>query len=87
MIMKPLTDRKWKGYSFEELQDQILVNEIRIDLLQKKIDRKSKPLREAGKSGKNVMSIAMYLLDYVDYIRFGLTAFRKIRGLFRRRKK
>lgn len=85
--MKGATNKPWRGYSFEELQDQILINEIRIHIQKKRLVRKTQPVKEVGKSGKNLVSTIMSFLDYADYLKVGFTIFRKIRGLFRRKKK
>lgn len=85
--MKHLTDNQWKGYSFQDLQEQILINEVRIHIQQRRLDRQVQPVRDIGKTGKNIVSTAMSLLDYVDYLRFGLTAYRKLRSIFSRKKK
>ena len=86
MIMRPLTDRKWRGYTFDELQEQILVNDIRIEIQKKRIEKRAEPIRQIGKSGKNIVSTAFSFLDYFDYIRLGFTVIRKVRSLFKRKK-
>lgn len=82
MILKPLTDRSWKGYNFDELREQIAVNEARIMVQSKKIERQAIDMKPPKlSSDKSAAGIITTILTYVDYLALGVSLFRKIRPL------
>lgn len=89
MIIRPLTDHKWRGYTLEEIQDERIVNDARIEIQKTIIEDDFKSLRNGGslkESGRKLLSA----FNYIDYITLGITIFRKLRPIlafFRRKKR
>lgn len=89
-MMKPLTDRRWPGYTLEELRAQKAINDSRIDVEKHDIQRaleilKSKQQTNNGSIFKKILGA----LTYVDYAVMGITLIKKIAGIaghFRRTK-
>lgn len=88
MIIKPLTDRKWRGYTFEELQDQRILTDARITIQKNLLEDRFRALRPGGNTGSTTRKV-FSALGYLDYIMLGAALFRKIRPWLRfiRRKK
>lgn len=87
--MRTLTDRKWKGYTLDELQTQRQINDKRIEaqkmLLAADVD--SVKNRESAKSG--IFKKFVNSLSYLDYAVLGVSAFKRISSLislFRKKK-
>lgn len=83
MILKPMTDRRWRGYSFDELQDQILITDARIEVRKKKLAEKVGELRASTEQSQPVSGA----IKAFRYIKTGVAAFRKIRMLISRFRK
>lgn len=81
MIVKPLTNRKWKGYSFEQLQDQRILNDARIAIQKTVIEEDVKNIKRVNfkDSSRRLFSA----LGYMDYIMLGITLVRKLRPVFK----
>lgn len=89
MIIRPLTDRKWRGYSFDELQDQRILNDARIAIQKSVLEDRFKALKPGGMA-KEASKGIFAALGYMDYVMLAISVFRKIRPLlrlFRRKKK
>lgn len=88
MMVKPLTDRKWRGYTFEQLQDERILNDARIAIQKSLIDENVKNLK-SGFTIKGTSKKILSVLGYTDYIMLGIAALRRLRPVFRflRRKK
>lgn len=80
------TDRRWKGYDFDELQEQIVLNDARIFAQKMVLDRRTESIRHMGGGATSFFKIAFSLFDYIDYITLGVNLFRKLRRLFRKSK-
>lgn len=81
MIMKPLTDRKWKGYTLEELQHQRTVNDARILVQKMALKHRIDALQATRQRDKNVVQKMLSALNYVDYAVLGLTLARKVASI------
>lgn len=81
MIIKPLTDRKWNGYTLEQLQDEKLLNDARIDIQKMRLKKKLQSFGNNVGGGKGVTKKIFSALDYVDYIVLGMVILRKLKPL------
>ena len=80
MIYKPLTDRRWKGYTLDELQDQIMLNDVRI--MVKKDAVRSAADNIKGKTGAvKTAGILSVVLSYIDYIKMGIGLVGKVKSI------
>lgn len=73
---------KWKGYTFDELEEQILLTDARI--MAQKVALRNKV--EWIKTGKFIPGLGGKLfsaLSYADYAVVGITAIRKLIKLFK----
>ena len=84
MILKPLTDRRWKGYTLDEIQEQLVVNEARLMIQRQSLSKKIK-LDEKSRA-MNLKGTFTNILGYVDYIMLGVSLLRRIISLVKKRK-
>lgn len=83
MILKPLTNRQWRGYSYDELQEQQALNETRIMLQKKALKEKISTLtgKKITASDKPQTKFSK-VFSYFEYVILGLNLFRKIRSVY-----
>lgn len=86
MILKPLTDRRWRGYSLDELQEQIVVNDVRIMMQKKALLEKVDGLKFKASNAKASTAFTT-AYKYIDYIVLGITLLRKLIPFFSRFRK
>ena len=79
--------KTWKGYNFDEIREQIVLNDARIMIQKIKIQDDIKALRTARSNNKSTFKKLFSALSYVDYIVMGITLIRKLRPLFKAFKK
>ena len=80
MIIKPLTDHRWKGYTLEELQEQIAVNEARIMLQTRRIESNAKDMKPSANIAQNgYAGLFTTILTYAEYLVLGINMIRKIK--------
>ncbi len=87
MIMKPLTDRKWKGYTLDELQHQRTINDARILVQKMALKHQIDRLQTTRKRDKGVFQKMLSALSYVDYAVLGITLARRVASIISRLRK
>lgn len=83
MILKPMTDRRWRGYSFEELQEQILINDARIEVRKHKLAERVNEIRNTPEESGPVSGI----MKAYRYFMTAKTFLRKIKSIIQRFRK
>lgn len=81
MIMKPLTERKWKGYTLDELQHQRTVNDARILVQKMALEHQINVMQTTRKRDKSIAQKILSALSYVDYAVLGITLARKVASI------
>ena len=79
MILKPLTDHKWEGYTLEELQEQMLLNDVRIARQKRELVRKFKTEKKKEKADGGWLSM---VAPYLEYFAMAMAIFGKIRKIY-----
>lgn len=87
MIMKPLTDRRWQGYTLNELQAQKAINDARIMVQKLALEHQFNSLKTRRERGQGMFSRMLSALTYVDYAVLGVTLVRRIASIVSRFKK
>ena len=87
MIMKPLTDRRWQGYTLNELQEQKTINDARIMVQKLALEHQFQTLKTTRQREKGMFSRMLNALTYVDYAVLGVTLVRRIASIVSRFKK
>ena len=80
MILKPLTDHNWRGYTLEEIQEQSLINDYRIMAKKNAVRAKVSDLKGNSKVATTVNAFSV-LMSYIDYIKMGISLFGKVKTL------
>lgn len=87
MILKPLTDRNWKGYTLDQLQENLLLTDTRIMLRKKALQAGIKDIQETAAGGTDIPDTFSKVLRYLDYVALAVTLIRKIRPIIARFRK
>ena len=87
MILKPLTDHKWNGYNFDELQEQLVINQARIIMTRKSLDRKVSNIKETS-IGDVAADNSRFgrVVSLVELVVTGVAVFRRLKPLFKKKK-
>lgn len=81
MIIKPLTDHRWKGYTLDELQEQIVVNETMIMVQTQRLGKAAKKLKPGYSEDSNDNRLMTTIMNYANYLVMLIMLIRKIRPL------
>ena len=84
MILKPLTDHRWKGYTLDELQEKILITDTHIMLQKKAIRKNVESFKKESKNSKNGTDFFSKILGYIEYIVMAISFIRRLRPIFAR---
>lgn len=82
MIIKPLTDRKWRGYTLDQLQDERIVNDAKIEIQKSILENRFEYFKQLG-GGKGAFKKVFSAMNYMDYIVLAFTIIKKLSPIFR----
>lgn len=83
-LMKPLTDRRWRGYTLDELQTQRSINDARIMVQKISLSHELASLRTGQSARRGIFKKMVGALGYVDYAVLGVMALRRISSIISR---
>lgn len=78
MILKPLTNHEWRGYTLDELQEQQIITDARIMMQKKALVKKVDSLKSNAAGDTAAMKKMSTVVTYIDYFMFAVSLFRKI---------
>lgn len=87
--MKTLTDRKWRGYTLDELQTQRKINDEKIAIQKSLLADEVATLKTQRGAESGIFKKMINGLSYLDYAVLGVSAFKRISSLislFRKKK-
>ncbi len=87
--MKTLTDRKWRGYTLDELQTQRKINDEKIAIQKSLLADEVVTLKTQRGAESGIFKKMINGLSYLDYAVLGVSAFKRISSLislFRKKK-
>lgn len=74
-----LVEKEWSGYSYEELKFQLLLTRTRIEINKNMMMAHSQMLMHKKSRPISIFSRALGALDYLDY---GIIAYKMVRKLY-----
>ena len=87
--MKTLTDRTWRGYTLDELQNQRKINDEKISIQKSLLTNEIATLKAQRGAETGIFKKMVNGLSYLDYAVLGVSAFKRISSLislFRKKK-
>lgn len=91
MILKPMTDRRWRGYTLDELQEQLVMTDVRIMMQKKKLKEKVSRIKPSfatsGTDGDSDSGPLNKIMNIIGYVSMGIGIIRKILPFIRKFRK
>lgn len=86
MILKPLTDTKWKGYTLDQLRENMAVTDARIMLQTEALKARFQKKKddETTEHPDSQTGAITKILGLVDYVLLVVSIVRKVRRIFAR---
>lgn len=79
--MKPLTDRRWRGYTLDQLQAQRSINDARIMVQKIALKHEFDSLKTSRKRDTGIFNKVINALGYVDYAVLGISLARRVSSI------
>ena len=83
--MSTPVNKKWKGYTLDELRTERMLNQVRIAACRQRLAQSSQQAVRPQRIASTVMDTVLRILSVYDYVTIGIAVGRRLMRLFRKK--
>lgn len=83
--MSTRRNKKWRGYTLDELRTEKVLNQVRIAVCKQRLTMSTQQAVRPQRIASTVMDTVMRMLSVYDYVTIGIAVGRRLMRLFRKK--